>query len=100
MKDRTEGQEAEEAYEAEKRKRFAEAPAAQRETEDELKEKGFTLLRSEPLEDGGHCTYWRRSASDTVWRRSSGDTVIQVHPDGSTTTFEEGDWWAAERQSE
>lgn len=80
MDDRTEKKtqklkEVREAAERAKRIRFADAPIAQCETENELKEKGFTLLRAEPMGDGGHCTYWHRPASDAV---------IQVCPDGAT----------------
>lgn len=78
-----------EAAERAKRIRFADTPIAQCEAENELKEKGFTLLRAEPTSDGGHCTYWHSPASDIV---------VQVRPDGSTKTFEENEWQTIEEQ--
>lgn len=80
-------EEAREWFERERRNRFAKSPPEQQETEERLKEKGYTLLRSEPLEEDeeSHCTYWRRPNAEEV-------RVVQVRPDGSTTIYEGEEW--------
>lgn len=74
-------------FEGERKECFAQVPPEQLEVEQRLKEKGYALLRSEPLEKGNnsHCTYWRRPNAEEV-------RVVQVRPEGSTTVYEGQEW--------